>query len=279
MEDIKPETRICRGPLCEGLEKPVTDFSPKLTICKKCNCHNTKEYYKKNDRPYRKFKNEIKENSKCVQCGISDIRVLEFDHNKGVKNINICKSFSKERIKSELEHTQVLCTWCHRLKTRQTMDEKMKETDKIFTITDRPTSIEDGRTCVGAICKGQLQYKTQFYNSKKKSYCKICWSWIGREKRLKNYNFLLELKLSAKECALCNKEVTSNNTTCFDYDHIDPKTKTTTLATYVRLNYDTTEKMIEESKKCRLLCCNCHKIHTAHQLNYKMTETIDKSDT
>lgn len=50
-------TKICRGPLCEGgIEKPMTEFSGKMRICKPCNNYKTKEYYKTHDRPYRKFK-------------------------------------------------------------------------------------------------------------------------------------------------------------------------------------------------------------------------------
>lgn len=278
MENIKPETRICRGPLCEGIEKPVTDFSPKSRLCKKCNCHNIKEYYKKNDRPYRKFKNEIKENSKCIECGITDIRVLEFDHNKGVKNINICKSFSREKIKSELEHTQVLCTWCHRLKTRKDLDEKMEISYTKYTIVDRPQDTIKGKHCIGPLCNSQLQF-IELFPKTKKTYCNACVSYRAYLIRQQNRTFLRDLKLSAKECQLCKKEVTADNATCFDYDHINQTDKVTTLSILVRLNVDKRVEMLEESKKCRLLCCNCHRIHTAHQLNYKMTETIDKPDT
>jgi len=278
MEEINPETRICRGPLCEDSEKPIADFSPKASICKKCNCHKIKEHYKKNDRAYRKFKNEIKENSKCAECGITDIRVLEFDHHKGIKNINICKSFSREKIKSELEFTQVLCTWCHRLKTRKAFDRQIEETNKSFTITERPTSTEDGRRCIGAICKGQLQFISLFPKTKK-TYCNVCLSYRAYLIREKNRSFLRDLKLTAKECVICKKEVMVDNVSCFDYDHVDRDNKKTTLSILSRLNSDKSKEMIEESKKCRLLCCNCHKIHTAHQLNYKMTETIENPDT
>jgi hypothetical protein len=88
----QPALKLCKGPLCNGIEKPLTDFSPRQSQCKKCVCHKTKEYYKLHDRHYRVFKNE------------------------GEKNINIFKSFSKAAIEKELALTQVLCAWCHRLK-------------------------------------------------------------------------------------------------------------------------------------------------------------------
>jgi hypothetical protein len=268
---MDPQLKPCRGPLCNGIEKPVTDFSPKASQCKKCVCHKTKEYYKINDRPYRVFKNEIKANSKCAECGNSDMRVLDFDHNKGEKNINICKSFSKSAIKNELSLTQILCTWCHRLKTRKEFDTNIQKNDEKFNIIERPKTKEDGKPCSGKICNGQLQFHNMFYEMKKKSYCKICIAWHCKMARLQNHEFIKQQKLDAKACQLCKKEVTENTLCCFDYDHLEYKTKNVSL--FVLRGYDTSQKMLEEIQKCRLLCCNCHRIHTTTQLNYKMAET------
>jgi hypothetical protein len=263
--------KICKGPLCNGgTEKPITEFSPTLRICKACNTHNTKEYYKLNDRPYRKYKNEIKANSKCADCGCDDIRVLDFDH-LGTKTINICKSFSKEEIKNELQYTQVLCIWCHRLKTRKDIELQMEKTAEQYSITDRPISKEEGKSCIGPLCNGQLQYLNKFPISKK-TYCKPCISYKARRIREKNYEFLTNLKLDHKQCELCNIQVTEENVTCFDFDHL--RDKSINISNLVRKNFNTIAKILEESEKCRLLCCKCHRIHTSSQLNYKYNQNI-----
>lgn len=262
-------TKICKGPLCNGIEKPTTDFSPSMRMCKPCNNHSTKEYYKKNDRPYRKYKNELKANSKCAECGCNDIRVLDFDH-LGTKNVNICKSFSKQEIKNELQYTQVLCVWCHRLKTRKDLDIIVEKNKEQYVISDRPTSKEEGKTCAGQLCKGQLQYLSNFPNSKKKTYCKPCISYRARMKRKHNYEFVTNLKLEHRNCELCDIQVTKENATCFDFDHL--RDKSINISKLVLMNSNKTKEILEESKKCRLLCCKCHRIHTASQLNYKYNE-------
>ena len=228
-----------------------------------CACYKIKEHYKKNGRAYRNCKNELKSNSTCAKCGCDDIRLLEFDHT-GQKNINIAKCFSKQKIIDEAKLTQMLCIWCHRLKTRDELDKQMEL--KEFTITDRPITENDGLRCAGELCQGQLQYKNMFYNMQKKSYCKICYAYKYRVQRLENYEFLVNMKLSQKECALCKKEVTKETATCFDYDHL--RDKSTTLAILVRKSHNTQQLMIEEAKKCRLLCCKCHKLFTIEQLKY-----------
>lgn len=257
------QTKMCKGPLCNGTQKILTDFSGKYSICKKCSCHKIKEHYKKNGRAYRNCKNEIKTNSKCVQCGCDDIRLLEFDHT-GNKNMNISKSFSKNKIQEEVKLTQILCLWCHRLKTRADLDKQMTEKD--FSINERPTTETDGLKCVGDLCQGQLQFKTMFYDMKKKSYCKVCYAYKARLQRQQNYEFLINMKLEQKECALCKKEVTRDTATCFDFDHL--RDKETTLSILVRKSGNTQKQMTEEAKKCRLLCCCCHRIVTAEQLNF-----------
>ena len=47
-----------------------------------------------------------------------------------------------------------------------------------------------------------------------------------------------------------------------DFDHIDPTGKTELVSQLVRMN---SSKMIEEMKKCELVCANCHRIRTHRQ--------------
>jgi hypothetical protein len=255
--------KICKGTLCNGKELPLEDFSPSLKICKKCNCHNIKEYYKKNNRPYRKFKNDIKEKSECVKCGCNDISLLEFDH-IDKKNITISKNFSKKTIENELQYVQILCIWCHRLKTRDQMDELKEVNNQKYNIISRPTNEKEGNICNGPLCEGKLQFLDKFYNSRK--ICIQCNSYVSRSKREANLEFLNQMKLNKKECELCKIQVTKETTCCFDYDHLGDKNAN--LSVIVRLNKDTRQQMIDESKKCRLLCCKCHKIVTTTDYNF-----------
>ena len=61
----------------------------------------------------------------CIDCGISDIRVLEFDHVRGVKAGNISKmlgAVSRERLLEELEKCDIVCANCHRIRTAKQFD-------------------------------------------------------------------------------------------------------------------------------------------------------------
>lgn len=44
-----------------------------------------------------------------------------------------------------------------------------------------------------------------------------------------------------------------------DFHHLDPKTKEFTIGTAARISFFDVESLIEESKKCILLCSNCHR--------------------
>ncbi len=91
-------------------------------------------------------------------------------------------------------------------------------------------------------------------------------------KRIKNYEFVINLKLELGKCEMCELQVTKENATCFDFDHL--RDKISTISNIARMNSDKTKEILEESKKCRLLCCKCHRIHTSSQLNYKYNENI-----
>lgn len=57
----------------------------------------------------------------CVDCGESDPIVLEFDHVRGEKIINISNAvghgWGREKILAEIEKCDVRCANCHRRKT------------------------------------------------------------------------------------------------------------------------------------------------------------------
>lgn len=58
----------------------------------------------------------------CVDCGNSDILVLEFDHVRGTKkdNLNILMRKSNlESVKEEIAKCDVRCVNCHRKKTNK----------------------------------------------------------------------------------------------------------------------------------------------------------------
>jgi hypothetical protein len=65
---------------------------------------------------------KILEDSRCVDCGVDDLRVLEFDHIRGSKILEVSKmvtrhSFSLDDIDREISKCVVRCVNCHRRKT------------------------------------------------------------------------------------------------------------------------------------------------------------------
>lgn len=62
---------------------------------------------------------EYLSNQQCVDCGIKDIEVLEFDHVIGIKKANVTAlySYSWDTIYKEIAKCVVVCVNCHRLRT------------------------------------------------------------------------------------------------------------------------------------------------------------------
>lgn len=87
----------------------------------------TQEEYKKTKARNRKKRiavNEYLQNNPCVDCGESDIRVLEFDHiDPKLKSYTISQlitaSYSKELLWLEISKCRVLCANCHRRRTHK----------------------------------------------------------------------------------------------------------------------------------------------------------------
>lgn len=131
--------KLC--PKCDT-EKDLDDFhkrakSPdgRQSWCKLCNTKSRVKYYHTNSdnkestkRSASKAKKRNQEyvweylrNNPCVDCGESDIIVLQFDHIKGTKTESIAFMIQEgrtlEKLKAEIEKCEVVCANDHMRRT------------------------------------------------------------------------------------------------------------------------------------------------------------------
>lgn len=133
--------KICPG--C-GEERDVEiDFSWKNKQdgtrqywCRSCQAEANKAHYQNNKQIYlnRAITRNTRVNTEnkqrlyaylsshpCVDCGETDVRVLEFDHVRGNKTHEIARlidrAISWSKIEAEIVKCEVRCANCHRIKT------------------------------------------------------------------------------------------------------------------------------------------------------------------
>lgn len=133
--------KLC--PKCKK-EKAINQFDKRgkkrknkpQSYCKTCRNNSAKEWRLKNPNHNRNYRNtkrleytikivEYLEKHPCVDCGESDILVLDFDHVKEKKN-DVSKLVmgrcSWKIILEEINKCEVRCANCHRRKTLKERD-------------------------------------------------------------------------------------------------------------------------------------------------------------
>lgn len=139
------KTRICSA--CK-IEKPITEYHKQSKNksgyqghCKECTTISAMARYnlkkdeikkrtvennnKLRDRNYSFIFRYLRMFGKCVDCGHTDIRVLEFDHVRGKKYKGVKRMISDfasiNAIKNEIRKCEIRCCNCHRIKTQDTL--------------------------------------------------------------------------------------------------------------------------------------------------------------
>ncbi len=89
------------------------------------------------------------------------------------------------------------------------------------------------------------------------------------------YGFIIEQKIALKECLDCGLVCEEWNHVMFAFDHIDPATKSFAISK-ARTSNVTLQMIMDEIKKCDLLCHNCHAFRTwvfrDHDVSKRQTE-------
>ena len=99
-------------------------------------------------------------------------------------------------------------------------------------------------------------------------------AYQSRQKREEKYDFVNQIKIELEKCSECKIKINKETVCCFDFDHIDPFYKDYTISNMCT-NRKSKELILKEIKKCRLLCCKCHRLHTAKQQNHMDYQEYD----
>jgi hypothetical protein len=89
--------------------------------CIECRVKHKKEWHLKRNLPIRLYLYQHREQQGCVDCGIKDPRVLEFDHLKNKKfnlgQAHMIRGLTIAQVKREVKKCVVRCSNCHKIKT------------------------------------------------------------------------------------------------------------------------------------------------------------------
>jgi hypothetical protein len=95
--------------------------------------------------------------------------------------------------------------------------------------------------------------KKEHYKNNKEQYSKNVFN---------NSLWLLEIKMGL-QCEKCGE----NHPAALDFHHLDPNEKELKISSRVTCNSKKKEKILEEIKKCIVLCANCHRKEHATLIN------------
>lgn len=107
------------------------------------------------------------------------------------------------------------------------------------------------KECARAYVKSHYQTNKKYYANRNK------------ERRNKIQEKILEI-LSQSHCMVCGE----NELILLDFDHRDPTTKLFNVS-HAPKKLCSMKKLMEEIKKCDVLCVVCHRRKTAKQENWK----------
>ena len=142
-----------------------------------------------------------------------------------------------------------VCSKCH---------ERKNESD--YFVKDSKTGRLHAQ-CKACYKAGRSAYIKEHYEKYKLAYRKRA---KERRERLRNEYCQGMLRyLTDKSCQICRED----DIRCLELDYLDPTKKIFSISQAVRLGYSWSQTL-SEIDKCRVLCANCQKKHTAEQVGW-----------
>ena len=294
-----------------GVRKPAAEFppirrgQPELQAwCRSCfaeaNASNYPAYYARERTRITKRAREHREEIQlriieylrahpCVDCGETDIVVLEFDHVES-KRANVTRFANGGRswalIASEIAKCEVRCANCHRRKTEErrgtvAMPAAAPTTGEparaLQLLLDSAFGLRECRVC--HVTKTVLEFPFRSIAAQTHAWiCHECQriasrAWYetnrgrhatnarrsGRRAKERARGFV-KAHLSVHACVDCGE----HDITVLDFDHL--RDKTADISTMVRQGRSIDE-IAREIAKCEVRCVNCHRRKTCERID------------
>jgi hypothetical protein len=248
-EDTK-QCRRCRQILdvsCFGLKYPNREV--RVGLCRVCFREVSRMYYLRDPAPYKaraaannklvKARNrdrlrEFFRNAECMDCGLRDFTVLELDHREprdkrdDVSNL-VRQPHSWSTIAREIAKCDAVCANCHRKRTARYFGWRKLLGLEELVLPPLPK-------------RGTPDYE------------RIRSVRHDLARRYRNRSHVLAY-LREHPCTICRED----DPVVLDFDHTRDKVHHVSDLT----SRGRWSKLLAEIEKCRVLCANCHRRHTA----------------
>lgn len=311
-----------------GETKALTEFAIKnkktglrSVWCRACRRAYGRDHYRKNRPAYLKRNNDRRKIERpkvkaqidaylrehpCVDCGRTDITMLEFDHRDPTQKDwpvgELARSAEWPRVLSEIQKCDVRCANCHRRRTAEQFGWS-RHVGVVLTNGVRPggagryaslsaprqeplfSAEPDGsRRCSRCrLLKSIYEFALRdIEHGLRDYYCRPCRQayrrghydrnradYIARamsEMRMKREDALLLVHAYLREHPCADCGATDIVT--LEFDHRDPTTKITEVAKM--LGRRSWPVIAAEIAKCDVVCANCHRKRTARQQGWKV---------
>jgi len=221
---------------CKRIKK-AAEFHPHRLVkdglntrCKDCDGKNSTE-----NRQHTAGLNAkwiMEQGGKCKNCGEDRLDALmQVAKDPRKKTRPLARATTEANRLRQLERVHVLCACCRRVQWYRALMQRMTETYPSLLMT--PHSIR------------------------------------VRKRREDTVAYLRAMKRRIGKCSTCDRSCDTHDhatLASFDFDHLDRSTKIrhiSAMACWARVKLDA------ELEKCRLLCANCHTIHSRDQVNHR----------
>lgn len=138
---------------------------------------------------------------------------------------------------------------CYKCKQELTLDNFTKDKSKV-----------DGHAYICKECK--RQYDNKHYRDNMQAY-----KQQNKNIKIRNLIFIFEF-LSKHPCEICKEP----DPIVLEFDHLNPSEKDKNVSDLAKNS--SLKRIKDEISKCRVLCANCHRRHTAIQQNWNILKYI-----
>ena len=217
--------------------------SYRIHKCRRKPCNLAKDAFNQWRRNKRYDRLEQFKNKPCNVCGkVFPFEAMDFNHLDTTTKFTEVGALAEgplDRLEAEIAKCELLCSNCHRVKTKNNKQ-----------LTGKPRRIF--KTAPGHIKHGS----TASYG-RHKCRCNLCFAaFSAAHAKHRGARKVIVDALKDASCKDCNLNFPPE---CMEFGH---RKGTVKIGNVAQMHMTSLKKLLEEIAKCDLVCSNCHRVRT-----------------